>query len=123
MVKIYDDKDSELQVKNVSLQNELQREKTNNATLAQKVVLLEKQYEDAIASATSSSFSKFSQEEFKEIEIRTNREHFDLVSELFRTLADIFETHTVFDKMFVVLEDPIEKRQWASKAYDELIDW
>ena len=29
----------------------------------------------------------------------------------------------MFDKMSVVLEDLIEKRQQASKAYDEVIDW
>ena len=72
---------------------------------------------------SSSSFSKFSQEEFKEISTRTNKEHYDLVCELFKTLADIFETHMVFDKMSVVLEDLIEKRQQASKAYDEVADW
>ena len=91
--------------------------------MVQKVAVLEKQNEDAIESATSSSFSKFSQEDFKDIAIRTNREHFDLVSELFRTLADIFENHTVFDNMSMILEDLIEKRQQASKAYDEVIDW
>ena len=52
----------EIQVKNVALHDELQREKTTNATLVQKVALLERQYEDATASAASSSFSKFSQE-------------------------------------------------------------
>ena len=78
--------------------------------------MLEIHCEYATASAASSSFSKFSQEEFKEIAIKTNREHFDFVCELFRNLADIFETHTVFDKMLVVLEDLIEKRKQASKA-------
>ena len=29
----------------------------------------------------------------------------------------------VFDKMSVVLEDLVEKRQQASKAYDEVINW
>ena len=62
----------ELQVKNVSLHDDLQRENTTNATLVQKVALLEKQYEYATASATSSSFSKFSPEEFKELAIWTN---------------------------------------------------
>ena len=88
----------------------MQKEKNDNVTLVQKVAALERQNEDATASAASSSFSKFSQEEFKELAIRTKREHFDLVCELFETLADIFETHTVFDKMSVVLEDLIEKR-------------
>ena len=91
--------------------------------MVQKVTVLERQNEDATASAASSSFSKFSQEEFKELSIRTNSEHFDLVCELFKTLADIFETHMVFDKMFVVLEDLIEERKQASKAYDEVTDW
>ena len=54
--------------------------------------MLERKNEDATTSAASSSFSKFSQEEFKEIAIRTNREHYDLVCELFKNLADIFET-------------------------------
>ena len=85
--------------------------------------MLEKQYEDATASAASSSFSKFSQEEFKELAIWTNREHHDLVSELFKTLDNIFETHMTFDKMSIVLKDLVEKRQKASKAYDEVTDW
>ena len=46
-----------------------------------------------------------------------------MVCELFNTLADIFEAHTVFDKMFVVLEDLIEERKQASKVYDEVTDW
>ena len=29
----------------------------------------------------------------------------------------------MFDKMYVVLEDLIEKRQQTSKAYDEVTDW
>ena len=116
-------KHDELQVKNVFLSEELQRENTVNATLVQKVALLERQCEDATASATSSSFSKFSLEEFKDLAIRTNKEHHDLVCELFKNLDNIFETHMVFDKMFVVLEDLVEKRQQASKAYDEVIDW
>ena len=91
----------------------MRREKNDNATLVQKVIALQKQNEDATASAALSSFSKFSEEEFKELAIRTNREHFDLVCELFGTLVDIFDTHTVFDKMFAVLEDLIEKRQQA----------
>ena len=49
-------------------------------------------------------------------------EHHDLVSELFKTLDNIFETHMTFDKMSVVLEDLVEKRQQASKAYDEVTD-
>ena len=28
-----------------------------------------------------------------------------------------------FDKMSVALEDLVEKRQQASKAYDDVIDW
>ena len=85
--------------------------------------MLERQCEDATVSAASSSYSKFSQEEFKELSIRTNKEHYDLVCELFKTLDNIFETHMVFDKMSVVLEDLVEKRQQASKAYDEVVYW
>ena len=29
----------------------------------------------------------------------------------------------VFDKMSIVLEDLVQKRQQASKAYDEVTDW
>ena len=43
-----------------------------------------------------------------------------MVCELFKNLADIFETHMVFDKMSIVLEDLIEKIQQASKAYVEV---
>ena len=95
----------ELQEMNVALSGELQRERTINVTLAKKVELLVKEIEDATASAASSSFSKFSKEEFKELTIRINRENYCLVCELFKTLDNIFETHTVFDKMSVVLED------------------
>ena len=43
--------------------------------------------------------------------------------DLFKTIDNIFETHMVFDKMCVVLEDLVEKRQQASKDYDEVTDW
>ena len=29
----------------------------------------------------------------------------------------------VFDKMSIVVEDVVDKRQQASKAYDEVVDW
>ena len=72
--------------------------------------MLERQYEDETASASSSSFSKFSQEEFKELDIQTNREHHDLFSELFKTVDNIFDTHMNFDKKSIVMEDLVEKR-------------
>ena len=31
--------------------------------------------------------------------LQTNREHHDLVNELFKTLDNTFETHVTFDKM------------------------
>ena len=85
--------------------------------------MLERQCEYATASAASSSYSMFSQEEFKDLSFLTNKEHHYLVYELFKTLDNIFENHMVFDKMYVVLEDLVKKRQQASKAYDEVIDW
>ena len=52
----------EIQEKNVSLSEELQRERTVNATLVQKVELLERQCEYATTSAASYLYFKFSQE-------------------------------------------------------------
>ena len=118
----HENKYDERQEKNVAICEEMQREKIVNATLVRKVALLERQCEDANASAASSLFSKFSQEEFKEISIQTNKEHHDLVYDLFKTLENIFESHMVFDKMSIVLEDLVEKRQQDSKAYDKVID-
>ena len=46
-----------------------------------------------------------------------------MVCELFKILADIFETHMVFYKMSVVMEDLIEKIQQASKSYDKVMEW
>ena len=81
----------------------------------QRIALLEKQYEDATASSVSSSFSKFSQEEFKELALKTNQEHYELIGELFKTLDSIFETHIVFDKTYATLEYQVDKREKASK--------
>ena len=88
LMKISQDKYNEVQVKNVSLQDELQYEKNENATLMQRIALLEKQCEDANASADSYSFSRFSQQEFKELAIKTNHEHYDLITELFICLKN-----------------------------------
>ena len=52
----------EMQLKNSSLHDELQNEKTANAIITKRIASLEKQCEDATASATSSLFSRFSQE-------------------------------------------------------------
>ena len=52
----------ELQEMNVSLSEELQRERTVNVTLVEKVAILERQNENATASVASSSYFKFSQE-------------------------------------------------------------
>ena len=72
LMKTSDDRYNELQVKSASLQAELQNEKTSNVTFTYKITSLEKQCEDATASATSSSFSRFSKEVFKELAIKTN---------------------------------------------------
>ena len=85
--------------------------------------MLEKQYEDATVSVASSSFFKFSQEEFKELALQTNSENHDLINELFKTLDDIFETHVTFDKMSFALEDLVDKRKQASNAYEEVMEW
>ena len=108
-MKIFEDKQNELEVKNASLQDEFLGEKTSNAAFVERIALLEKQCEDATASAASSSFSKFSQEEFKELALKTNREHYELISELFKTLDSIFETHLAFDKMSATLEDQVDR--------------
>ena len=55
--------------------------------------------------------------------LRTNREHHELINELFKTLDNIFETHVTFDKMSFALEDLVDKRKQASKEYDEVTDW
>ena len=85
--------------------------------------MLEKQCEDATASAASSIFSRFTQQEFKELAIWTNQEHHELLTELFQTLNDIFETHISFRNMSFILEDQVAKREQASKAYDDILDW
>ena len=79
-------------------------------------------YEDATASKCSSLFSRFSQEEFKELAIRTNQEHYELITDLFQTLNDIYETHIAFGQMSIVLEEQVEKREKSSKAYDDILD-
>ena len=55
--------------------------------------------------------------------MQVNQEHHDLIAEMFRTLDDIFETYVSFDKMNVVLEDQVSKREKDSKAYDVILDW
>ena len=64
----------------------------------------------------------FSQEEFKELAIRTNHEHYELITDLFHSLNDIYETYIDFGQMVVVLEYHVEKREKASKAYDDIVD-
>ena len=71
-MKTYDYKYNDLQVKSTSLQVELQNQKTPNDNFSHRIPSLENQCEDATASAASSSFSKFSQDEFKEMDIKTN---------------------------------------------------
>ena len=101
----------------------MQNEKNANSTFTQRISSLEKQCEYATASAASSLFSRFSQHEFKELAIRINQENHELISELFQTMDDIYETYIAFGKMFVVLEDQVEKREKASKYYDAIVDW
>ena len=67
------------------------------------ITSLEKQCEDATASAASSSFSRFSQEEFKELAIKINQDHYELITDLFHNLNDIYETYIAFGQMAVVL--------------------
>ena len=94
-----EDRFKELQLKNTSLQAELHNEQAVNATISHMIAFLEKQCEDA----TSYTFSKFSQQEFKDLSINTNQEHHELLNELFNTLNDIMKTHVAFGKMYVTL--------------------
>ena len=55
--------------------------------------------------------------------IQVNQEHHELITEMFRTLDDIFETHVVFGKISVTLEEQTTKIEQASKAYDDILDW
>ena len=114
---------NELQLKNTSLHDELQNENTTNATITQRISTLEKQCEYATASVSSSAFSSFSQQEFKYFAIHTNQEHHELVTELFKTLDDILETHVAFGKMSITLDNQVAKREQAYKAYDDILDW
>ena len=38
-------------------------------------------------------------------------------------MDDILETHVSFGKMSVNLENQVAKREQASKAYDDILDW
>ena len=55
--------------------------------------------------------------------ITTNKGNYELIFGLFHTLNDIYETHIAFGQMVVVLEDRVEKREKASKDYDDILDW
>ena len=106
--KASEDRFKELHLKNTSLQDELHNEKDVNATITQRIAMLEKQCEDATTSATSSLFSRFSQEEFKQLAIKRNEDHYELITELFDSLNDIYETYITFGQMAVVHEDDVE---------------
>ena len=84
--------------------------------------MLEKQCEDATTSAASSAFSKFSQQEFRDLAIQINQEHHELLIELFNTLDDIMETHVAFGKNFVTVEEQAANREQASKSYADILD-
>ena len=84
--------------------------------------MLEYKCEDETTSATSYSFSKSSQQEFKDLAIQINQEHHELLTELFNTLDDIMETHVSFGKMYVTLKEQEQNREQASKAYDDILD-
>ena len=101
----------------------MHNEQAVNATIIQRIDFIEKQHEYATASEASSTFSKFSQQEFKDSAIQVNLEHHKLITEMFRTLDDIFETHVAFRKMSVTLEELTTKREQDSKAYDDIMDW
>ena len=60
--------------------------------ITRRINTLEKQCEDATTSAASSAFFRFSQQEFQYLAIQVNQEHHDLITEIFRTLDNIFET-------------------------------
>ena len=122
MEKAFEDKFKYLWLKNDSLQAELQNERTMNAANTQRIALVIRQCEDATASAASSAFFRFSKHKFQDLAIQVNQEHHGLTTEMFRTLDEIFETYVAFDKMNVVLEDHVSKREKASKSCDDVLD-
>ena len=83
--------------------------------------MLEYKCEDETTSATSYSFYKSSQQEFKDLATQINQEDHELLTELLNTLDDIMETHVYFGKMYVTLEEQESNREQASKAYDDIV--
>ena len=44
------------------------------------------------------------------MDIRKNHDNYELITDLFHTLKDIYETHIDFGQIVVVLEDQVEKK-------------
>ena len=67
-------------------------------------------------------FLSFPHQEFKYFSIQINQEHCELLIEIFNTLDDVMETHVTFEKMYVTIEEQEDKREQASKSYDDTLD-
>ena len=86
--------------------------KTMNTANTQRIALLIRQCEYATASTTSSAFFRFSKQEFQDLAIQVNKEHHDLITEMFRSLDDIFRLMFLLTKCLspLRLRQPIENK-------------
>ena len=87
------------------------------------IATLEQQLKDFQLASATSSFSKFTGEEFKHLACRIHDDfHQEMVS-MFEGFNETQELYNAFERQSDILHDHNRRRNEATRAFDNLVDW
>ena len=85
-----------------------------------KIYLLEQQLKDIQLVLTTSSFSKFTGEEFKQLASRVHDDYYQGMINIFKGFNEMQELYNAFEHQYDILHDHNKRIKKGTRAYDNL---
>ena len=85
--------------------------------------MFEQHLKDLQLASTTSSFSKFKGEEFKQLACKINDQFYQRMVNLYKGFNEMQELYNSFEHQLEVLHEHHKRIQEATKAYDHIIEW
>ena len=85
--------------------------------------MFEQQLKDLQLAFSTSSFSKFTGEEFKQLACKIHDQFYQGMVNLYKGFNEMQELYNSFEHQSEVLHEHHKRRQEETKAYDHIIEW
>ena len=120
---MYEENLRKLQDQNDHLKKQLEEAEELNNEHTQKITTLEEQLKDFQFVSVTSSFSKFTEEYFKQLAYRIHDDLYQRMVSLFEGLNEMQETYNALERHSNLLHDHNRRRNEETRAYDTLVGW